>query len=242
MKVAIVGCGKLGSALARALIGKHEVIAIRRNTSKIELECEKSSSVEDARGCDVVILTLKPDVFRRLTGELKFRDEVVVSFMAGISLKELEVCGKKVAKAMTSLSAEFGSSFVTYCCRNLGEEDREKLLSVLKCFGKVMEVEEKIVDASIAFSSSVAFIARLIGAASFAGVRLGIGSDVAKALALSAFSDSIRLVERNGVEGVVERVATPAGATVEGLAKMMECKAEWCLQEAIYVAGRKFLK
>ncbi len=240
MKVAIVGCGKLGSALARALVNKHEVLAIRRDVSKIDVECEKSSKIEDAKGCDVVILTLKPDVFRSLS-EVRF-DGIVVSFMAGVSLKELGRCGERVARAMTSLSAEFGSSFVTYCCRNLSDKDREKLLDVLSCFGRVMEVDERVVDASTAFSSSVAFIARLIGAASLAGVRLGIDSNTSRTLALLAFSDAVKLVERDGVEKVVERVCTPAGSTIEGMAKMMECGAEWCLQEAIYAAGRKFME
>ncbi len=233
MRIAVVGCGKLGTRIAKAL-KDYEILAIRRNVSKIELECEKSSKIEDAKSCDVIILTLKPDTFREV--KPNFGDRIVVSFMAGVSVEELKQCSKKVVKAMTGIFL----GFVTYCCSGLSEEEKALVKTLLEKIGETFEVEERIVDISIAYSSGIAYVARLVEAATLAGIRLGMSAELSRKLAVITFLSSSKLLEIDA-DDVVKLVATPAGSTIEGLAKMMECKAEWCVEEAFYTAGRKFL-
>ncbi len=237
MRIAIVGCGNLGSAIAKAL-REYEVIAIRRDLSKIKLECEKSSKISDAKKCDVVILTLKPQDFREM--EMDFQDKIVISFMAGVSVEELKRVSKKVVRAMTTLAAEYGESFVTYCCEGISPNEEERILKILKNLGEPIKVDEEVVNTSTAFASSIAFVSELIEALTFAGVRQGIKRDVAEKLSILTFRGCVKLVENYGFRELKYSVATPAGATVEGLAKLMECKAGWCLQEAFCLAAKKF--
>ncbi len=77
---------------------------------------------------------------------------------------------------------------------------------------------EDELDAMTAYiGSSPAVIAYLIHAMVLAAVRNGISFEVSKKVAVRAFSDAARLFEKYGLEGVVERIATPAGTTVEGI-------------------------
>ncbi len=242
MKIAIVGCGKLGSAIAKILTKEYEILAIRRDPSKIEFECEKSSDVSDAKKCDFIILTLKPQDFRKIIKKDEFKDKIVISFMAGVSVEELKKVSKKVVRAMTTLAVEYGESFVTFYCDGLSPDEEELIIKILKKLGEPIRAEEEIVDVSTAFASSIAFISELIEALIFAGVRQGIKRDIAEKLSILTFHSCLKLVEKYGCKEVVDKVATPAGATVEGLAKLMECKAAWCLQEAFCSAAKKFKK
>lgn len=244
MKVAIVGCGKMGSAIAKALIPHCDVLAIRRNPEKLELKCEKSSDIKRCREADVIIITLKPDVFRSSMREKIGKvaeNRPVISFMAGVSLKELKDVSENVVKAMAPLSVESKKGVITYCSE--GRADKiERAIEVLEKLGKPLEVEENVVDASIAFASSVAFVVKLIEAAKIAGIRLGINAEISRELAICSFEGALELYRKYGCEEVVDMICTPAGATVEGLTKLMECGGEWCLEEAIFSAGNRFLK
>ena len=141
MDVAIVGGGNLGCALAKALAKRYKVVVTRRNVERIrfleDVGCEVcSDNVRAVDDSDVVFVAVKPkDVFNVLS-ELKdnLNGKILVSFVAGVKIDEIkEIVGCKVVRAMTSISAEVGSSVTAYYTKDLSPEEEFELELMLEC-------------------------------------------------------------------------------------------------------------
>ncbi|AEA47288.1 pyrroline-5-carboxylate reductase family protein [Archaeoglobus veneficus] len=254
MRVAIIGCGNLGCALAKALAKRFDVIVTRRNTEKIrfleEIRCEiTSDNIEAVVGSDIVMLTVKKkDVVGVLSQIGKhLSGKVLISFVAGLGFDELKrlAPNAKIVKAMTTLSAEFGKGITTYYTDVESEtqdivRDIEKVLS---CFGDVVRVgSEYEVDVTTAFSSSTAFLARIFQAFVYAGLRLGLSAELSRRIAIGVFDGTSEMLKFEKPEELILRVTTPAGTTIEGLHRLMEHRAEYAVMEAICASAEKSLR
>ncbi len=212
MRVGILGAGNLGTALIENARRRVEVLVVRRRAIGIE-GVEISQRIEDLSSCDVVLVALKPNDFRENLQKLgEVADGIpVVSFAAGVKIAEMREHIAKPYRAMTNLAiAERG---VVACY----PADAAEHLKFLDADFIICGSEDEL-DAMTAYiGSSPAVIAYLIHAMILAAIRDGISFEVAKKVAVRAFSDAARLFERYGLEGMVERIATPAGTTVEGM-------------------------
>ncbi|WP_456327992.1 pyrroline-5-carboxylate reductase family protein [Archaeoglobus sp.] len=243
MKIAVIGGGNLGSALAKALVKKYDVVVTRRNPEKIdflrELGCEiTSDNAKAVQDSDIVLLTVKKSQVKDVLSEIP-KDKITVSFVAGLTFKELEMILKKPVKAMTMLSAEFGKGFSIYYSK-LGDEDNDLVERVLSCFGDVFRGEERDVDNLTAFASSLAFIPKIYEAFVYSGLRLGYSSDIAKRIALQVFEGGVELLKSYEPHEIVEKIVTPAGTTIEGLCKLMERGVEFGIIDAIQACAKRF--
>ncbi len=243
MKIAVIGGGNLGSAIAKALVKKYDVVVTRRNPERIDFLKDLGCEVTDdnayaVKNSDFVILTVKKKNLKDVLKEID-RDKITVSFVAGVTLKELEMMLKKPVKAMTMISAEFGKSFTVYCSK-LSEDENDTVERVLSCFGEVMRGDERDVDNLTAFASSLAFIPKIYEAFYYSGLRLGYGSEIAKKIALNVLEGGVELLKSYEPHEIVEKIVTPAGTTIEGLCRLMERGVEFGIIDAIQACVKKF--
>lgn len=143
MKIAIIGAGKMGTAIHKALEGKFDVSLCGRG-----------------EGCDaeVVMFCVKPQDFAACVEGLgeDLSGRLVISIMAGVSLKTLaEKTGTtQVVRSMPNLPLQVGKGFTAWTATEAVKE-KEFVRGIFAAIGEEMEVdEESKLDSITALSGS----------------------------------------------------------------------------------------
>lgn len=233
MIIAVLGAGKIGEAVARALARSPSVsivLATRRNVStprrplpkKVHISTDNAAAAKKA---DAVVLAVKAGDARIVLDEisLQVRGKLVISLMAAISIARLQrhLPKAKVVRAMTNMAAVVGEAATAYSPgAGLSKADLETARFVLDQLGESMELPEPLLDAVTALSGSgPAYIAILIDALVTAGLKVGLPRDAAFRLATQTLVGTSKLLRETGM-GMTElrdAVTTPAGTTIAGI-------------------------
>ncbi|MDE6489406.1 MAG: NAD(P)-binding domain-containing protein [Paramuribaculum sp.] len=238
MRVAIIGAGNMGSALA-GVIDKSTSQVIVANPSDGKLERLKKaypavevtpSNVMAAEGADVVVLAVKPWVLHEVIDELRgclVRSRAVVSVVAGVEPAELfEMIGQDSPACFymipnTAVSVGEGMSFI--CSTGADEKLRHEVTALFASGGEIMEVGPRQMTAGMALAScGIAYAMRYIRAAVQGGVELGLSPAVATGAVARTLRGAAALLESHGShpEEEIDRVTTPGGLTIKGLNAM----------------------
>lgn len=126
-KIAIIGAGKMGTALAAQLKKKFSVQLIDRNTKM--------------KQCDIVILAVKPQDFDEV--KINLENELLISIMAGVSLKKLaeKTGAKKIVRSMPNLALRVGAGFTGWIGKNVKE--KKLVREIFSMFGEEIEVKKE---------------------------------------------------------------------------------------------------
>lgn len=232
MKVGIIGAGNLGMALAKNASRNAEVTAVKRNVVDVE-GVKVVDRMEEVRDCDIIFVALKPGVFRKELEKIGgiAGNKPVVSFAAGVKLEEMEKCIKKPYRAMTNLAIEHRSLIAYYPAETLQQ------ISFLDA--EFVECNsEKELDVMTAYiGSSPGILAYLLHAFILSAIRDGVDYEKAVRIAVSSFKSTAELYGRYGLEGMVRKIATPGGTTIEGIIRVEEVQS--ALIEALSSASSK---
>ncbi|WP_290900057.1 pyrroline-5-carboxylate reductase dimerization domain-containing protein [Ferroglobus sp.] len=227
MRVAIIGGGNLGKALAKACRNA-EVIIIKRKYEKIgDFEVRTDMDVE----ADVYLVALKPKDFRSNMEKIGnvAKDKPVISFAAGVKLEEMGKYIEKPYRAMTNIAVEDGSLIAVY------PEEAKNFLNFIDSEIMVCESEEELELMTSLIGSSPAFICYYLHFFTLAAVKGGVKFDKAKYIASKSFEAAAKIYMKYGLEEAVRRIATPAGTTIEGILEIVDNP----LSEAIVKAAEK---
>lgn len=246
MKIAIIGAGNMGGAIAGALAasgvyGKGDIVCANPSQGKLERLSEQwpviattNDNCEAVEGADVVILAVKPwlseTVVRQIAGRFDASRQMLLSVVAGVGYKELSewLCGDSkqmptifLSIPNTAISVGEGVTFlVPY---NASEEQRRMVADMFSAMGEVVEVDDEHLEAGmILCSCGVAFALRYARAAVEGGVELGFKADVATRMVAQTMKGAAELLLRNGThpEQEIDKVTTPGGITIRGLNEM----------------------
>lgn len=233
MIIAVLGAGKIGEAVARAVAKSpkvSQVLVTRRNVASLRRPLPKklqpSSDNAAASGrAEVVIVAVKAADARSVLDEIspQVQGKLVISFMAAVSIGMIQrhVPKAKVVRAMTNMAAVVGEAATAYSVgKGLAAQDLERARFVLDSLGESIELPESLLDAVTALSGSgPAYIAILIDALVTAGLKVGLPRDVAFRLATQTLVGTSKLLRETGM-GITElrdAVTTPAGTTIAGI-------------------------
>ncbi len=243
-KVAIIGAGNMGGAIARGLCGSPEFEVNVANPNmdkllKLEEECPDinvfSNNTEAIKGADVVILAVKPwvlpDVVKDIAKHVDPEAQTVVSVAGGIDILTLtqmfeESCKKKDFSSLeifraipnTAISVKAGMTFLSHNANGVcsAETIRELFLQM----GEVGEIEESLMDAATALSScGIAYVFKAVQAAVQAGVQLGFRPSEALRYVNATIAGACALLDEEGTtpQEEIDKVTTPGGMTIKGI-------------------------
>ena len=258
MKVAILGAGTIGGAIARCLVesGRYgTVIATRRDTGKLT-DLEKMGVVVNldnrraAETADLVVLAVKPpnvvEVLHEIRGEIG--GKIVLSLAAAVSLKVLERSAPeaKFVRAMPNIAVLVRSSFTAYSPGSgVTSEDKRKVEEVLQAMGRFAEVEEKHMDAVTGLSGSLpAYLFIIVEALMYAGIKVGLPRDFSLESAAQTVLGSAKLIletEKHFGE-LKDMVVTPGGVTIEGIYELEDKRIRTAIMRAVEAATYKSKK
>lgn len=252
MKVAVIGAGKIGEAVARGLAKSHEisnVIVTKRNTNSIKnLQSERivvtSDNKKAAKESDIVLISVKAGDAKHILSEISgfVKNKIVISLMAAVSIKKIEslIPTAKVVRAMPNIAATIGEAITAYAVSpKLTEADKEKVEFILRSFGDCVPVQENLMDAVTALSGSgPAYIAIMIEAMVSAGLKVGMPRDIAFKLVTKTLTGTADLLSQRQMHPAELRdtVTTPAGTTIAGIYELEKGSIRTSIMNAVDAA------
>lgn len=247
-----MGEALLSRAIAQRVYQPSEVLVSeplgqRRDFLAQEYGVELTTDNRLAAGAtEILLLAIKPQVFEAVAAGLQdVSMPVVISILAGVPLSKLEAAfpGKAVIRAMPNTPATVGAGMTAISrgsATSAGQLDLAK--KIFEAVGEVAEVPESLMDAVTGLSGSgPGYVAILIEALSDGGVRAGLPRAIASQLALQTVLGTAQLLKETDWHPaqLKDRVTSPEGTTIAGIAKLEQAGFRSALIEAVTEACRR---
>lgn len=237
MRIAIIGAGNMGGAIARGLakgsiIPASEIIVADPSEDKLEqLFCEfpgiKTTTVnQDAvTGAEMIIFAVKPWLMKQVVRELKIKSkQILISIAAGVPFEELAHYVAEPEMTMFRLIPNTAiselASMTLIASRNATPEQETLLVNIFNEMGLSMLIpEEKIAATTALTSCGIAYVLKYIQAAMQAGVEMGVYPKDAMRMVAQSVKGAAELILNNDTHPSLEidKVCTPGGITIKGI-------------------------
>lgn len=240
MKIAIIGGGNLGAAIAEGLISGQfckasDITITRRNTAALQpladLGCIVHSDNKKATAeSDLILLAVKPYNYTEVIGELKDAldpaKHVLVSVITGITIAQLqEAIGKSVpvVRAMPNTAVAISRSMTCLSAEGVGDTQLKFIQQLFDKLGRTVVIEEKLMDAATVLGAcGTAYAMRYIRANIQGGIEIGFDAKTAALIAAQTVMGAAELLLKKDShpEKEIDKVTTPKGCTIAGLNEM----------------------
>ncbi|HUF60885.1 MAG TPA: pyrroline-5-carboxylate reductase [Verrucomicrobiales bacterium] len=259
MHLAVLGCGKMGSALIRGILQSpappdsiHIFDIDSSATAALQLDFPSLSVSPDPLSCaaaaQTVLLCVKPHDLVPLVTSLanSGRSRLFISIAAGIPLTRIESAAGssgRVIRVMPNTPALVGRGVSAVVPGSRAtEEDVALAESILSAVGTVVRLPEKLLDAVTGVSGSgPAYIFLIIEALSDAGVSQGLPRPTALTLAAETVLGAAEMVLRTGLHPaqLKDQVTSPGGTTIAALEVLERRGVRGAFFEAVAAAARR---
>ncbi len=250
MKIAIIGAGSIGGAIARGLakgtvFNSSDITCTARSEETLTkirgLNPDFTlthNNIEAAQNADIVVIAVKPWRVESIIDEIKpvlnLDKQIIVSVAAGITFDLLTTYLTKnmaydcmmsptIFRVIPNTAIEVANSMTFVSARNASEKQTELILNIFNELGNAMLIEERLMAAGTALASSgIAFAMRYIRAAIEGGVELGFYPREAQEIVVHTVKGAVELLLENksNPESEIDKVTTPGGITIKGLNEM----------------------
>jgi len=259
-RIAFIGGGNMAEALVagllrRGLTTSEQVGAGDPRSSRRELLAERFGVATGAdnrlvaRGADIVVLCVEPQVLDDVLIELAStvgERPLVISVAAGYPLSRIRTYLKqatRLVRAMPNTPSTIGEGVTALSVApGSSDEDRQVAESLFEAVGRVVVVEERLMDAVTGLSGGgPAYVFAMVEALADGGVSMGLPRATAQLLAAQTLAGAARMVLEQGVHpGLLkDRVASPGGTTIAGLRRLEEGRLRATLISAVEAATRR---
>ena len=240
LDIAFIGAGNMASSIVGGLVeAGHPAQRIRaadpypaslERLAEIAPITVCNDNAEAARGADIIILAVKPQVMgealESIAAPVKSGGAVIISIAAGITLSTMKArLGEQAAivRCMPNTPALLGcGASGLYAADSVSEQQRNQAQYILSAVGMTSWVpNEQALDAVTALSGSgPAYFFLFMEAMIDAGCQLGLERGVATELALQTGLGAARMALENDVDLVElrKRVTSPGGTTERAVA------------------------
>lgn len=239
MKIGFIGAGNIAEAMIRGIItsghldpGKIVISDINQdrlnklNQSLGTMVAE--NNIDNAKQVNALFIAVKPaqifDVASEIKNHVK-KETFIISLVAGKSLESIKSRLNKhsrICRIMPNLAASVRKSTITlFTEKNITASDLHPLHSLLSCAGKVFQIEDEKLMASItALSGSApAYYVMMADALIKYGISQGMDQELAKQMILATMEGtaSWALNSKIPLEHLWKQVVTPGGTTEAGI-------------------------
>lgn len=255
-RVGLVGAGAMGRAFAAGLVrGDRELAGRLEIADAIPAAVEaaiadaggRPVSVAQAAGADLVCLAVKPKdapgALEQVRAAMRPGGAVVLSVIAGWDLDRLEsaVPGVGLARTMPNLAVRHGAGVVVLATRGLDDSAEADLLRVLRPLGTVLTLPEALFPAATALAGSGPGLLALVAEGlEEGGVTAGLTRPQARRLTAAVVAGTAALLA-DGTDPALlrQRVSSPAGTTIAGLAVLERGAVRAHIADAVVTAARR---
>jgi pyrroline-5-carboxylate reductase len=261
-KIAIIGGGNLGTAIAQGLIDSgfteaSSIMITKRNTKTLSALADKGVLVTDnngeaARFADLIILAVKPfqidDILIAIREDLDEKKHMIVSVITGVSilhLRDLLARPLPVVRAMPNTAIAIQESMTCLSALSANADQVRYIENLFNQLGKVAWVDEKLMDAATVLGAcGTAFAMRYIRANIQGGIEIGFDAATASLIVAQTVKGAADLLLKNNShpEQEIDKVTTPKGCTIAGLNEMEHQGFSSSLIKGIVASHDKIVK
>jgi len=259
-RVAVLGAGKIGGILLRALLDQGLLTPERTcatvqhaerartlaRTYNVAVGTENLKAVRDA---DVVLICVKPQQVKQLLEEVRDAarpEQLFISVAASVPTAFIEkgLAAKiPVIRAMPNTPCSVRRGMTALCKGSYAEDAHVELAQALfETVGRTAVVDEKHMDAITGLSASgPAYLYIILESLAEAGVKVGLPRDLATLLAAQTMLGASSVVLETGHHPALlkDEVTTPAGCTIDGILELEEGKLRVTLIKAVVKAAHR---
>ena len=237
MKVAIIGAGNMGGAIARGLVrgtiikAEEIIVADPSNEKRDALKAFNpaisvtENSRDAAKEADMVIIAVKPWLAESVITSLKLneKEQILVSIAAGINFEQLaKTAGTDIVmfRLIPNTAISELSSMTLISSRNATSEQEKVLIDIFNEMGLAMLIPESQIAATTSLTScGIAYVLKYIQASMQAGIEMGIYPKDAMKMVAQSVKGAAELILNNDTHPSVEidKVTTPGGITIKGI-------------------------
>lgn len=244
MKIAIIGAGNMGGAIATALYGAggFEGVSIAvSNPTQAKLDALAArcpgitvtrNNFDAIRKADVIVLAVKPWILPQVIAELNpliLHTVTVVSVAGGVNLDDLDSMFEHkrldrlppIFQAIPNTAITTGRGMTFFSGRRDKDGRSSEIVGrMFGAMGDVAQVPENLMDAGTALCScGIAYVFKYMQACVQAGVQMGFRPDDALRYTLATIDGATSLMRRDGLlpQQEIDRVTTPGGMTIRGI-------------------------
>lgn len=239
-KIAIIGGGNLGAAMAEGLINSgfvlpNHLIVTRRNITALKSLEERgvmvsNDNTEAVKYADWIVLAVKPfqvkEVLTQIKPFLDVKKHSLISVVTGVWIKELqEIVGNDFAlfRAMPNTAIAIQESMTCICAHGANQDQLSYVADFFEQLGKSVFIEEKLMDAATVLGAcGTAYAMRYIRANIQGGIEIGFSAATASLIAAQTVKGAAELLLQRNThpEQEIDKVTTPKGCTIAGLNEM----------------------
>ncbi|MBE6933914.1 MAG: pyrroline-5-carboxylate reductase [Ruminococcaceae bacterium] len=250
MKYGFIGCGNMGSSLARALCSSTKDIAIADPSEKAKLLASAlgityADNSTVAAECQRIFLAVKPQMMagclKPLQGILAEKKPLLITIAAGLEISQIEaMVGTKlpIIRIMPNTPTAVGKGVILYCHNDLVDPAvlADWLADMTPC-GLIDNLAEGQIDAASALSGSgPAYMYLFLEALADGAVACGLPRAKAIEYAAATMEGAAKMLLSSGEHpgALKDAVCSPGGSTIAGIrvleqngfrAAAMECVA-----------------
>ena len=236
MKYGFIGCGNMGSAIAKAIEKKTDSIMVSDTSGKAKALGYAYGSAEATAGqCQRLFLAVKPQtmgtVLAGLQDILREKKPLLITMAAGLRMDQIaQMAGGDLPmiRIMPNTPVAIGKGVTLYCCNELvAQETLEDFLADMSCSGEMVALDEALFDAGTSLSGcGPAFVYMFLQAMAEGAAAWGIEEATALELAAATVSGAAQMIKATGKHPTALRdaVCSPGGSTIAGV-RVLEEKA-----------------
>ena len=259
-RVAIVGAGNLGGAVAEGLVASGAValadlrcvtrtpegaarLRARPGLTDLTVTTDAAAAVS---GADVVMLGVKPYAVIDLLHELGPHlapGATLVSLAAGVGLAELGAAapaGSSVVRLMTNTPVQVRAAVSLVAAAPEADDAAvARVVALSDALGSTHVIDESLFDAATALAGSgPAYVFLLVELLRDAAVGLGLDADEALAMTRGMVDGASRLLQASGEDPAALRraVTSPGGMTAAAVGAFEEAGLRTIVAEALAAA------
>ncbi|MGQ1787020.1 MULTISPECIES: pyrroline-5-carboxylate reductase [unclassified Saccharicrinis] len=238
-KIAIIGGGNLGQAIAKGIVNSKIVEASNLTVTRRRKELIQnlkelgintgSNNKQAAADADIIFLGVKPYQIQQIVEEISSsvkENTIIISLATGVDSLSIEkYFGKElpVFRAMPNTAIAIGESMTCVSAHNANVEQEKIVLTLFEQVGQAIIIPEELMSsATVLAACGIAYALRFIRAATQGGIEIGFGSDLALQIAAQTVKGAADLLIKAGThpEEEIDKVTTPRGVTISGLNEM----------------------
>lgn len=263
MKIGFLGAGNMATSIIKGMLSSGfarpaDIYATGRDQNKLKGLSEITrinpcaSNEQLIEMVDVLIICIKPDMFESvlppLSKAITKKNTLVVSVAAGTSMEKISmllsgVGSLPVVRVIPSINVEIGQSMTGICCnRIVSEKQCRFVFALFDTLGKTMAIDESQFGVFSAVAcASPAFVFMFIEALARGGLKGGMSMRDAIVAAAQTVMGSAQFVLEceQHPSALIDRVSSPGGTTIAGVAALEEGKLRSTVMTAVDAVCRR---
>lgn len=259
-KAGFIGCGNMGSALAKAVstsVGGHNIIIYDTNEDKAKsvsasLGADFGSPQSFINSSKFIFLAVKPQIMATaippLLESINASNSIIVTMAAGLGInyfKEDLSITRPIIRIMPNTPCSVSEGMILYDYSiDVSSDSLEEFEGILSNAGVLHHLPEALIDAGSAVSGcGPAFAYIFIESLADAGVECGLARDEAILFAAQMLKGSAEMVLQGGKPSILkDNVCSPGGTTIAGVHALEDLCFRSAVMNAVVAAYKRTLE